>query len=39
MIHQFHVEIYNVVCDSFNEILYSTGKDTKIYQWLIKTDS
>jgi len=39
MIHQFPVCIYNMAWDSVNEVLYATGKDPKIYQWMIKMDS
>lgn len=39
MVHQFPVEIYAMAWDSVNEVLYATGKNPKIYQWVIKTDS
>lgn len=39
MIHQFPFQIYNMAWDGVNEVLYCTGKQGAIYEWLVKTDS
>lgn len=39
MVHQFSVEIHCMAWDEINDILYCSANDSKIYLWMVKTDS
>ena len=39
MLHHFPIEIYNMAWDPIGEVLYATGKNFNIYQWMVKTDA